>query len=86
MSVALHLNQELEGWPLSWLRFTEHHANLSYETGEDVRIIMDRSLQVYEARIAWVDDPDPVWIPWCQKGPIWFPDQESLTQFMLTWS
>lgn len=75
MAIPLQLNPRMSECPLAWQNFVEHHTHLVRQTNTDCQLLMKRSLAQFGAHTKWDDDSDP----------IWFPDQETLTQFLLTW-
>ncbi len=61
-----------------WNNFMNHmeHRAAHNELDFDVEWEADQELNRYQAYTNWRDDTDPVW----------FPDQEQLTHFVLTYS
>lgn len=75
MKVPLTLSHRLSECPPAWRNFVAHHNQLSGQLKQSCWLLMKRALSEYGAWTNWDDD----------REPIWFPDSESLTQFMLTW-
>lgn len=77
MSVALVLH-EAEAHMRAWCKFVAYcHASTTPDIWErQAHVICDQHLHTYQAWTNWADSLDP----------IWFSDQDSLIQFLLTWS
>jgi hypothetical protein len=75
MAVPLQLNLRMSQGPPAWQNFVKHHNHLARQSNTDSQRLMKYSLSQFGAHTKWDDDSDPVW----------FPDQETLTQFLLAW-
>lgn len=76
MAVALILKSGGTTSVQAWNRFVSHAQAEAVQSRRLLAQILTERLHMYGAWTNWDDADDP----------IWFADEEALTQFLLTWS